>query len=436
MKLLFLLLLFSVNTLFSQKLTHDSVLKLAQPYTGPHKTGVNTKTLDGKVMCGYQGWFNAEGDGAQQGWRHYGSRNFGPGNCSIEYWPDLREFTASEKFPSPFQHADGSTANLFSSYNRLTVERHFKWMKDYGIDGVFLQRFGVSVRSPKSLRNRNKVTSNVQYGANKYGRTWANMYDLSGLKKGQIKSVLMKDWKMMVDHMKVLNDKSYLHHKGKPVISIWGIGFGDGRDYTLEECEELIDWLKSDPKYGGLTVMVGVPYYWRQLHRDSVKDTKLHSIIKKADIVSPWSVGRYGAGGNTLKASEKVISKVAKADLQWTKNEKLDYLPVIFPGFSWQNLKKSLGENAPLNHIPRLKGQFFWQQAANHISQGTNMLYVAMFDEIDEGTAIFKCSNNPPVGASKFLNYEGLKSDHYLWLTGEMKKMLKAKQAKPIPKRQ
>ena len=383
MKLLFLLLLFSVNSLFSQKLTLDAVLKLAQPYTGTHKAGVDTTSLNGKVMCGYQGWFNAEGDGAQQGWRHYGNRNFGSGNCTIEYWPDLREFKDSEKYPSPFQHADGSTANLFSSYNRLSVERHFKWMKDYGIDGVFLQRFGVSVRSPKGLRNRNKVTSNVQHGANKYGRTWANMYDLSGLKKGQIKSVIMKDWKMLVDNMKILEDKSYLHHKGKPVISIWGIGFNDGRHYTLEECEELIDWLKNDPKYGGLTVMVGVPYYWRQLFRDSVKDPKLHSIIKKADIISPWSVGRYGAGGNTLKASKEVITRVAKADLKWTKNKKLDYLPVIFPGFSWQNLKKSLGKNAPLNHIPRLKGQFFWQQAAIHVSQGVNMLYIAMFDEID-----------------------------------------------------
>ena len=47
------------------------------------------------------------------------------------------------------------------------------------------------------------------------------------------------------------------------------------------------------------------------------------------------------------------------------------------------------------------------------------MLYVAMFDEVDEATAIFKCTDQPPVGTGvNFLTYEGLSSDHYLRLTG------------------
>lgn len=432
MKLFFSIFFITIYLMAADK-TLSSIYNEVRPFEGVHVPGVDTTTLDGKVMCGYQGWFNAEGDGADSGWRHYGNRNMGPGNCTFEYWPELSEFSESEKYPTRFKHEDGSTASLFSSYNQQTVERHFQWMKDYGIDGVFLQRFGASVKSSKGLKIRNKVTLNVQHGANKYGRTWANMYDLTGLRKGEIKRVLMEDWKFLVDGMQVLKDKSYLHHKGKPVISIWGIGFGDGRDYTLEECEELIDWLKNDPKYGGLTVMVGVPYYWRELKRDSVKDQKLHSIIQKADIVSPWSVGRYGAGGNTIKASQYLIQKTSKADLSWTKNAGVDYLPVIFPGFSWQNLEKARGRQAKLNHIPRLKGEFFWSQAATHVASGVNMLYVAMFDEIDEGTAIFKCSNNPPVGASKFLTYEDLPSDHYLWLSGEIKKMLKSKSVISIP---
>jgi hypothetical protein len=48
-----------------------------------------------------------------------------------------------------------------------------------------------------------------------------------------------------------------------------------------------------------------------------------------------------------------------------------------------------------------------------------------MFDEVDEGTAIFKCTNNPPVGESTFITFEGLPSDHYLRLVGMAGRMIR-----------
>jgi hypothetical protein len=48
-----------------------------------------------------------------------------------------------------------------------------------------------------------------------------------------------------------------------------------------------------------------------------------------------------------------------------------------------------------------------------------------MFDEVDEGTAIFKCTDDVPVGASGFATYEGLPNDFYLKLVGEASKMLR-----------
>jgi hypothetical protein len=79
------------------------------------------------------------------------------------------------------------------------------------------------------------------------------------------------------------------------------------------------------------------------------------------------------------------------------------------------------------DEMDRLKGKFFEAQGKGLISVGVNMLYVAMFDEIDEGTAIFKCTNNPPVGASEFGTFDGMPSDTYLRLAGEFSEELKKK---------
>ncbi|MDR1556587.1 MAG: family 43 glycosylhydrolase [Tannerellaceae bacterium] len=54
------------------------------------------------------------------------------------------------------------------------------------------------------------------------------------------------------------------------------------------------------------------------------------------------------------------------------------------------------------------------------------MLYLAMFDEIDEGTAIFKCATEVPAGESYFLPLDAdLGNDYYLFLAGQAAKMLR-----------
>src|SRR5436190_8855633 len=89
--------------------------------------------LEGKVMCGYQGWFRVPDDGSNNGWFHYGGgRSFEPGKCNIDLWPDVRELPAEDRFATPFKFADGSTAEVFSSVRPATVALHFKWLKEYG----------------------------------------------------------------------------------------------------------------------------------------------------------------------------------------------------------------------------------------------------------------------------------------------------------------
>lgn len=78
------------------------------------------------------------------------------------------------------------------------------------------------------------------------------------------------------------------------------------------------------------------------------------------------------------------------------------------------------------NLAPRLKGRFLWSQFVGAGQACVSMVYVAMFDEVDEGTAIFKCSNDVPVAQdSKFLGYEGLPSDFYLKLVGLGTKLIR-----------
>ncbi len=410
--------------------TREQIIEAAmRPYVGPSVRGVDPTTLTGKVMSGYQGWFTTPGDGSERGWFHWGRGDMRPGKATVDLWPHVTELDPDERYDTGFRHADGRVAQVFSSYNKKTVLRHFRWMRDYGLDGVFVQRFAGETFHPLGLRQATTVLGHCREGANRYGRTYAVMYDLSGMRAGQMDRV-KEDWRLLVERMRITADPAYLRHKGKPVVAVWGIGFSDGRQYTLDECRSLVEFLKSDPKVGGCTVMVGVPTFWRTLRNDSVADPALHDIIARADIVSPWMVGRFG----TIEDAQRFGRMIFEPDIAWCRERKLDYLPVVFPGFSWHNMKP----DSPLNQIPRQGGAFLWAQYVAAKRAGATMVYQAMFDEADEGTAIFKCTNDPPTqDGATFVSYEGLPSDHYLWLVGQATKMISGKMplSETMPKR-
>jgi len=381
-------------------------------------------SYEGRVMCGYQGWFHAAGDSSGGGWEHFGGKNkFSPGNCVVDFWPDVSEY--AKTYPTSFKLKDGSPARVFSPRDQSTVDVHFRWMREYGIDGVFMQRFFRVTRTPESRTEGRVVLEHALKASQKEGRAIAVMYDLSGIETGENCDSVIQDWKELVDKLKITSqgtNQTYLYHRGKPLVVIWGIGFST-RPYDIHKIgiEKLINFLKNDPQYGGCSLMFGVPTHFRDLSSDTTPDPYLHQIMAKADVIMPWMVGRFHFS-NPFAKELATYGAAVKADLDWCTQRNLDYAPCVFPGFSWHNMK-----NAPSGAIPRAKGLFYWGLMSTALQSGAKMIYVAMFDEINEGTAIFKCTNEPPVNQppAKFLTYEGLPSDHYLWLTGQAGKMLR-----------
>ncbi|MBQ8673175.1 MAG: xylosidase [Bacteroides sp.] len=386
-------------------------------------------TYNGLIMAGYQGWFRAPGDGSKQGFGHYGvGKAFDETHCTIDIWPDVSEYEKS--YETPFRLANGEKARVFSSLDRSTTNLHFKWMQEYGLDGVFVQRFFGNTHHWDPASATNRILANTLEAASQYERAIAVMYDLSGLRAtGEDCSSIIEDWKHLVDDLKVTNQtgtKTYLHHNGRPVVAIWGVGFPD-RPYNIRHIglERLMDFLQNDPVYGGCAVMLGVPTFWRTLEADCIHDSYLHRLIKKADIVLPWTIQRFSP---LLHNDMDRFRDLIAGDIQWCEENGTDYVPAVTPGFSWHNLSRIEfpDDVKPVGSIPRQGGRFYWQQLSTAIQAGAKMIYVAMFDEVDEGTAIFKCSDNPPVSdTAKFITMDGLPSDHYLWLTGEAARILR-----------
>ncbi|MGQ8334972.1 glycoside hydrolase family 71/99-like protein [Sunxiuqinia sp. A32] len=384
-----------------------------------HTESTKYQSYKGLVMAGYQGWFRLPKDQVM-----YPDEN----KVRIDMWPDVSEY--KKTYPTGLKHKDGSTARFFNSADQSTVDTHFRWMQEYGLDGVFMQRF-FNAAKPRARRGHSTdVLTHAFEAASKYERAIAIMYDLSGLKgAGEDCSSLIEDWKYLVDSLKVTDQKgakTYLHHNGKPLVAIWGVGFPD-RPYDIRNIglERFFDFLKNDPEYGGCSIMMGVPTFWRDLNADCIHDPYLHELIKQVDIVLPWMVQRFTP---LLHNDMDRFRDLVLDDITWCKENKIDYVPCVCPGFSWHNLSihEFPDDIKPSGSIPRQGGRFYWQQMSTAIRSGAEMIYVAMFDEVNEGTAIFKVSDNPPVSDHlEFVGLDGKPSDHYLWLTGEAAKMLR-----------
>jgi len=139
---------------------------------------------------------------------------------------------------------------------------------------------------------------------------------------------------------------------------------------------------------------------------------KLHAAF---DAIMPWSVGRY----NTVSDFKNLQSHI-EGDVATTSGRSQHYAPIAYAGYSYRDSHK-------FNFIKRNAGQFFKAQIDSYLGlKGATFYYVAMFDEVQEGTAIYKMAANEaesaqPTGCFVTMSIDGVEcpGDLYLKMTGQ-----------------
>jgi len=375
---------------------------------------VDNSTYTGKAMFGYQGWFaHPDDDSPRPHYWHWGNMDeIGMIPLEVEMYPDLRELCSDEKYPTAYTLPNGDVAEVFSSGNKQTVLRHMKWVRDYNTDGVFVQRFISEYNDKVVMAFRDSTTVAIMEGCETYGRVFAIMYDGIAGRVEDIKT----DWIHLVDDIGILSSDRYLQHKERPLVVLWG--YTVRPNATVDQLEELTEFFHNnpDPKYR-TSIKLGVNDNWFN------NDQRWMDAFSQVEVISPWSVGRY----KYQSEYNNYINNQIIPGKNWCTNKGILYVPVLFPGFSWHNLK----EGEPKNHIPRNGGNFFWMQAYGAVNNNAESLYFAMFDEVDEGTAFFKTAENSDQAPAQeyWLNLDAdgyeLPSDWYLRCAGKAVQMLR-----------
>ena len=385
----------------------------------PYAVAASHAKSETKLLVGYQGWFRCPGDGSpSNAWSHWSRGAATADSISVDLYPDISEMNSQSLCPLPGMTIAGKQAYVFSSYPLATTELHFAWMQHYGIDGALLQRFSNSI--PPSVKEGDSVLKHVMTSAQDHNRVFAIEYDVSGCNPADIFNRLQTDWRYLTDDLGVTKRKEYLRLHGRPVVSIWGLGLNDGHHIVDPDLAlKIIHWFKDEEH---VSVMGGTPAGWASLSDDSTTDERWRQVYASMDVVQPWTVGRYSS---IPKADSWARTHLVPDMALVRKNHQL-YMPVIFPGFSWHNLNRNDAEN----QIPRLGGRFLWAQAYNARIAGATLIKIAMFDEVNEGTAIMKAastrSDAPDKGYWLTLDADGerLPADWYLRVASQISRLV------------
>ncbi|GFP58681.1 hypothetical protein TASIC1_0011004800 [Trichoderma asperellum] len=366
---------------------------------------IDTSTIQGKWLFGYQGWFRKPGAGVNNHWSADGNTP-GPNNIEIDFIPDVSQYPANCLFNTQLTLPNGQPAQFYDSSCEGVVDLHFKWMQQYGIDGVIVQRFIQSVSDQSFIT----VLNQVQAAAEKYGLGFIVEYDVSGAdsSQGSVATAVLNDYNANIK--KYTTSSAYIHQNGKPVTMVFGIGFS-GFKVTAADSVNIASQLQA----AGLYVGFGVPEQWSG---DVTGNTGFVQAYKKADFISPWTVGGYSDAGYA-----GFHTSVQVPDAQLLKSLGKQYAPVVFPGTSAYHLNGGTNPSA-FDYFPRYNGSFYSAQADALTTMANKPLFIfsAMFDEVNEGTQIMPSlkTNQLPTN-QKFVGYDNDFADtsFYLELAGK-----------------
>ena len=398
-----------------KRITEDDVTEKDVPQFAP-MTDVNN--FKDKSVAGYQMWFTATD--STGGWVHWASGNI-PSNdrVSFEMWPDTSEYPASVLEKTAFKNlGDGRAAELFSSVREETVDLHVSWMKESGLDGFAIQRFYGAYLGEHAADNLKMAAA----AAEKYDRVFYVMYDLNGSygDGNQAAETLKSDFVRNVEQTGVISSTSYAQMNGRPVVCMWGLDPTSESYANHDASMEFICWLQDRGYYviGGTSNNT-----WYD------GENEFTDVYRQLDMLSPWTVGRYGYNSVNSWMKEHVEPALVAC-----QEYNIDYQPVVLAGSAWHNHNWGYP-----NDQPRVAGSFLWRQVyALKNTYKCERVYFAMFDEYDEATAITKAAQDSydiPEDEQYFstLSVDGtwLSSDYYLRLAGEICELMRSDKEAP-----
>jgi len=414
-------------------ITTIAILLCSNLFAAPAKNMAKTPpnivpntSLEGKWLVGYQAWFRTPSDGTNLHWQHYsGGRNPSAEGMVVDLWPDTTEFPEEIKDLVPgFFHPNGEQAYLYSSTKPEIIDVHLRWMKEYDIDGPWLQRFVVGLPGQKLEENYpifNAIMDNVVASAKKHGRVWGINFDPAGGVKETLYDAVVTEWKRMVDDGYTKPENRYIQHNGLPVVHIWSLhNKGDNFTPTTPEVAlKLMQFFNAEGPYKAFLIS-GATWPWAR-----EKEPEYMELKANMKAVIPWNTGHAPQGADGIK---RAGTAHWPKDKEFAEDNNILWIPVLYPGFTWKNMNR-YRKDAEV-YIDRRKGDFLWEQFVAAHNAGAETIMLGMFDEVDEGSAFFKISPEPPTQAH-FVGTDGMPSDWWLQLVREARRIYRAGEDMP-----